>query len=216
MPTAAIRDTIRLAKLHEQQHGHLAVLLEQHVRNRVHFAIRLPSDNPVDSLFDFVVAYIDRVPEFIDAIRDITHRAGIEDFSEPYLKVAESYFLKPPEIIANHVGLHELMDEAYLAHRLMEEANDRFMLRASIPLIPMDMTMSNLIVHSLIGEPFANELDEAVNYTVERTMIRERVYDSNAFRDYVEAHKNDHWAEELQHWPCLTDELSIDLQFVGI
>ena len=29
----------------------------------------------------------------------------------------------------------------------------------------MDMAMSNVIIHSLIGEPFANELDEAVLFT---------------------------------------------------
>jgi hypothetical protein len=105
------------------------------------------------------------------------------------------------------------MDEAYLAHRLIEEVNDRFMLRTSIPLVPVDMTMSNLIVHSLIGEPFANELDEAVHYTVDRTMLKQHVYESEEFKAYVDLHKDNHWEKEQQHWPCLTDQLSINLQF---
>lgn len=216
MSTAAIRDTIRLARLHEQQHGHLAKLMAHHVQNNVHVAIQLPEDHPTESLVEFVVAYIENVPSFIDAVRYITQKANIQDYAESYLKLAEDYFLKPPEIVAGHVGLEELMDEAYLAHRLMEEVNDRFMIRSSIPLVPMDMTMSNLIVHSLIGEPFANELDEAVQYTVERTMMKEHVYDSDEFKAYVEAHKNNQWDSELKNWPCLTDELSIDLQFAGL
>ncbi len=214
--TAAIRDTIRLAKLHEQETGELATLLETQARHAMHMAIRLPEDDPGASLLQFVIAYIEHVPEFIDAARDITQRAGIQEYAEPYLRVAEDYFLKPPEIVAGHVGLHELMDEAYLAHRLMEEVNDRFMLRAAIPLIPMDNTFSNLIVHALVGEPFANELDEAVQFTVERTMAKEHVYDTEAFRAYVEAHKQDGWEEERRNWPCLTEELSIDLQFAGL
>lgn len=214
--TSAIRDTIRLAKIHEQEHRSLAVLLEEQVRHQIHMAIQLPADDPARSLMDFVVAYIERVPDFIDATREITHKANIGPCAEPYLRVAEDYFLKPPEIVAGHIGLHELMDEAYLAHRLMEEVNDRFMIRAAVPLIPMDMTISNLIVHSLIGEPFANELDEAVHYTVELTMMKEHVFDSAAFKAYVEAHKNNSWDEELQNWPCLTDNLAINLQLSGM
>ena len=215
--TAAIRDTISLAKLHEQQHGHLKSLLELRIRkNAIHMAIQLPAENPTASLMEFIIAYIENVPSFIDAARKITETAKIQVYAEPYLKLAEDYFLKPPEIVAGHIGLDELLDEAYLAHRLMEEVNDRFMVRSSIPLVPMDMTMSNLIVHSLIGEPFSNELDEAVHYTVERAMMKEHVYDSPEFKAYVKAHKNNHWDNELNDWPCLTDNLSINLQFPGI
>ena len=213
MTTDAIRDTIALAKLYEQQHGHLAELFDRHVRDHIHFTIQLPEQNATASLVDFVIAYIEHVPNFIDAARAITSEAKIEEYAEPFLKLAEDYFLKPPEIVSDHIGLDELMDEAYLAHRLIEEVNDRFMIRTSIPLVPMDMTMSNLIVHSIIGEPFANELDEAVHYTAERTMMKEHVYEKPEFIAYVAQHKNNDWGREQQHWPCLTDQLSINLQF---
>ena len=162
MTTDAIRDTIALAKLHEQQHGHLAKMLERQVQGNMHIAIQLPEDDAAAALMAFIVSYIDHVPELIDAARTMTEEAKIQEFAEPFLKLAEDFFLKPPEIVADHVGLDELMDEAYLAHRLIEEINDRFMVRTSIPLVPVDMTMANLIVHSLIGEPFANELVRTV------------------------------------------------------
>ncbi len=216
MTTDAIRDTIALAKLHEQEHQHLAALLNRHVQSNMHIAIQLPKEDASASLMRFVIAYIEHVPDLIDAARAITEEANIQACAEPFLKLAEDYFLKPPEIVAGHIGLHELMDEAYLAHRLIEEVNDRYMVRTSIPLVPIDMTMSNLIVHSLIGEPFANELDEAVHYTVERAMMKEYVYDSAEFKAYVAQHKNNDWEKEHQHWPCLTDQLSINLQFAHI
>lgn len=213
MPTDAIRDTIELAKLQEQQQGHLAKLLQQQLLNNIHTTIQLPAEDACQSLLDFVIAYIEHVPSFIDAARDIARQANIEEYTEPFLKLAEDYFLKPPEIKASRVGLAELMDEAYLAHRLIEEVNDRFMIRSSIPLVPMDMSMSNLIIHSLIGEPFSNELDEAVNYTLERTLFKEHVYETDAFKQYIANHKHDRWKHEHNNWPSLTDKLAINLQF---
>jgi hypothetical protein len=211
--TDAIRDTIALAKLQEQQQGHLAKLFDANLLDNIHLTIQLPEQDASNSLVNFVIAYIEHVPDLIDAARAITEQAKIQEYTEPFLKLAEEFFLKPPEIVAGHVGLDELMDEAYLAHRLIEEVNDRFMIRASIPLVPVDMTMSNLIVHSIIGEPFANELDEAVYYTVERAMRKQHVYDSEEFKTYVAQHQHNHWEKEHQHWPCLTDKLAINLQF---
>ncbi len=211
MTTDAIRDTIELAKLHEQQHGHLAKLFDGQAVNNIHFTIQLPEQEATASLVAFVISYIEHVPLFIDAARAITQQANIQEHTEPFFKLAEDFFLKPPEFIVGHIGLEELMDEAYLAHRLIEELNDRFMVRTSIPLVPADIAMSNLIVHSLIGEPFSNELDEAVHFTVDRAMIKQHVYDSKEFKAYVALHKDNKWEQEQQHWPCLTDQLSINL-----
>lgn len=215
MTTDAIRSSIALAKQHEQQHGHLAKLFQQQVVNNLHVAIQLPQNNAASCLVDFVTAYIEHVPACIDAARSITQAANIQEYAEPFLGLAEDYFLKPPDILAGHIGLDELMDEAYLAHRLIEEVNDDFMVRTTIPLVPFDMTMSNLIVHSLIGEPFANELDEAVQFTLERSSAKEHVYDSPEFLAYIELHKDNNWVAERKHWPCLTDQLAINLQFAA-
>ncbi|MCR8923851.1 hypothetical protein NO559_13800 [Dasania sp. GY-MA-18] len=213
MSINAIHETIAMAKAHEAKTGHLAKLLAAKCDNNVHLAIKLPKQNPEQSLLEFVTAYIEHAPQFLEAARAITKQANIAQYAEPYFKVAEDFFLKPPEIVAGHVGLDELMDEAYLAHRLIEEVNDRFMVKAGIPLIPMDMTVSNLIIHSLIGEPFANELDEAVDYTVQKAMVNEHLYASVAFTTYAKQHKADNWQQEREQWPCLTDNLTIGLEF---
>ena len=180
--------------------------------DKVHMAIQLPRADALSSLLQFITAYIEHVPDFLDAARKISQNAGIEAYTTPCLKLAEDYFLKPPEIVCDHVGLEELMDEAYLAHRLMEEINDRFMARAGTPLIPMDTTLSNLVIHNLIGEPFSNELDEAVHYSVERVAANESAYDQPAFKHYVSSLTPD----EAGHWPCLMDQLSINLQLTGL
>lgn len=209
MPTDAIRDTIELAKQHEQQHGYMAALLDNYVQDHKRRLKPGSEKNLSAGLMKFIHCYIDFVPDFIDSVRAITHEACIQEHSEPFLTLAEDYFLKPPEIIDELYGLIELMDEAYLAHRLLEEVNDRFMAKTTIPLTPIDMTMSNLLVHSLIGEPFANELDEAVQFTAERNLIKQQVYDNPKFKAYIDKVKTER--SEHLNWPCLMDKLSINL-----
>lgn len=207
-----IRQTIELAKSQEAKTGHLAQLLQEGM-DQLHNAIELPEHNAVGSLVDFVVRYIEHVPDFLEAVSRLTHEAGIFDHTEAFVDIARDYFLKPPEIVDDHSGLDALMDEAYLAHRLMEEINDRFIGRCGIPLAPMDMTRANLIVHHLIGEPFANELDKAVQYSVELLMNQEQVFEKPTFQHYVTEHKARGWSEELQRWPCLASDLEINLKF---
>lgn len=207
-----IREAIAVASAQERSGGQLAKSLRTAVPH-LHSAIELPGEDAVNALLRFVVSYIERVPDFINAIETLTEEAGINTYTRTFLSIAEDYFLKPPDLIAQHNGLAAMMDKAYLAHRLMEEVNDRFIGRCGIPLAPMDMTRSNLIVHYLIGEPFANELDHVVQYSVEILMNREKVFQDRAFLDYIEDHRERGWSEELARWPCLAKDLDITLSF---
>ncbi len=209
-----IRETIAKAKAHEQSTSLLAKQFGDSIE-RLHDAIELPEDNKVAALMNFVIHYIEHVPDFIEAISNITHEAGIDDYSDTFMSIARDYFLKPPETVDahDHKGLLALMDEAYLAHRLVEEINDRLIGQIGIPLAPMDMTRANIIIHHLIGEPFANELDLAVHYSVESLMPKEKVFQSEVFQSYIDEHKKRGWSSELERWPCLANDLSITLRF---
>ncbi len=208
----AIRETIAQAKAQEQNTGQLTAILKAALPS-LHNAIELPQKNGLSALFNFVVLYIERVPDNLEAITILTKNAGIYDYSGVFFNIAQDYFLNPPKMIAEYNGLIALMGEAYLAHRLMEEVNDRIIGRCGIPLAPMDMTRANLIIHSLIGEPFANELDLAVQFSTEMLMDKEHVLDGHAFQVYVKKHKVNGWSKELQRWPCLATDLSIMLNF---
>ena len=49
---------------------------------------------------------------------------GFYDYAAPFLDTAEDYFLNPPQHLPADGGLEALLDEAFLAHRLLEEVND--------------------------------------------------------------------------------------------
>lgn len=206
-----IRTIVQDAREGDKHSGRLVSLLELR-SGCLHDAIKLPEQQATRHLVDFVVRYVEQVPNFIEAITHITREAGIYPGVEPLLNIACDYFLSPPDIVSGNSQLESLLDEAYLAHRLLEEVNDRFIGYCGIPLAPMDMTRANIIAHELIGEPFANELDQAVLFSAELLLNQYRFTGKN-FQHYIRIHKNRGWSEELERWPCLTNDVAIVVEF---
>ncbi len=208
---ARIRSLIVRAREEDQRSGGLISLFAGRTRD-LHGAISLPEQRAAQLLADFVGRYIEQVPNFIEAITAITREAGIYPRIQPLLTIACDYFITPPDIVGGNSPLESLLDEAYLAHRLLEEVNDRFIGYCGIPLVPMDMTRANVIAHELIGEPFANELDQAVLFSAELLLNQYR-FEGEGFEAYIQTHQRSGWTEELARWPCLAEDLAIDLRF---
>ena len=103
-----------------------------------------------------------------------------------------------------------LLDEAYLAHRLVEEVNDRYITHLGQPLIPLDTTVANVIAHQLIGEPFANQLDEAVHHAVDE-LLDEQVFQQDSVQEYRTRRSNPQTVAAWQNWPCLSRQLGVEL-----
>lgn len=210
MNTPALRELIRLARHQEAASHELARQMEIQLP-RLHPAIRLRSGDAMQVLADFVTAYIERVPDLLDAADAVAHAAGIERQIASLLKVAEQFFLSPPPLHSGHRGLAGLLDEAYLAHRLVEEVNDRYLGVLGQPLIPLDTTTANLIAHQLIGEPFANELDEIVQQIAE-SVLDDALLDRDSLQTYRERLASPHTVAAWRRWPCLSRQLGVELQ----
>ncbi|CRM20349.1 hypothetical protein [Pseudomonas sp. 31 R 17] len=209
MNTAALREQISLAHQHEATTGQLARQLEKQLPH-LHSAISLADGDRNIVMTRFVTAYIDLVPELLDAANDVAREAGIESQIKPVLKIAEHFFLQPPAILAGHEGLDGLLDEAYLAHRLVEEVNDLYIKHFGQPLIPADTTVANLIAHQLIGEGFANQLDEAVHLAVDE-MLNEESFALESVEAYRETLKSPNTEAAWKRWPCLSRQLGVEL-----
>lgn len=209
MNTAALRQLIDRAHQHEAATGQLAKQLDTQLE-RLHPAIRLPVEDAQGVLARFVTAYIVQVPDLLDAAQAVAIAAGIEAQIKPVLKIAEEFFLRPPSLMDGHDGLDGLLDEAYLAHRLVEEMNDLYIGQFGQPLIPMDTTVANLIAHQLIGEEFANQLDDAVHQTVENMLDPSR-FDPALLQAYRAQLDDPQVVAAWQNWPCLSRHLGVEL-----
>ena len=209
MNIAAVREQISQAHDHESRTGQLKARLEAQLPH-LHPSIQLPEQDAQGTLARFVSAYIDQVPELLEAAHAVALEAGIESQIKPVLKIAEEYILQPPAVMEGHVGVDCLLDEAYLAHRLVEEVNDLYIRHFQQPLIPFNTTVANLIAHQLIGESFANQLDEVVHHSVDE-MLNEESFAAESVEAYRDTLSSPETGAAWKRWPCLSRQLGVEL-----
>lgn len=161
--------------LSEARTGRLGRSLEQRLpqlRNK----LVLPEKEPMAALLAFVTGYVESVPDCLLLVTAVSKHMGFYDYAAPLLDMAEDYFLHPPAYLPSDDGLEGLLDEAFLTHRLLEEVNDHHIRHLQRPLLPVDMTEANVIVHHLLGDALANELDKKVHDTATKLLAREYLW----------------------------------------
>ena len=213
MDVQAIRQLIIQVKERELQSRHLQKLITDQIE-QLHRTIELPDKNVLETLLIFTIDYIDHVPDFLEALNEASLQVGIHRFISPFLDIAEENFMaitrdQPVS------GLDLLLDKAYFAHRLIEEVNDQYLVKTGSTLIPMNMTWANLIVHSILGEEFANQLDEIVDDTVDKMMRSQAIYHEQKFREFVQDRSAEEWIRIWSRWNCLSNNLGIELKFTS-
>lgn len=90
MNTAALREQISRAHQHEASTGQLVSQLKKQVPH-LHSSIALADGDRNMVMTRFVTAYIDLVPDLLDAANDVAREAGIESQIKPVLKIAEHF-----------------------------------------------------------------------------------------------------------------------------
>jgi hypothetical protein len=176
MSSSDIREIIATAVAQENATHNLRQRLQDNIPQ---FASRLelPEEAPEQALLEFITGYIESVPGCISLVTAVSKQFGFHDYAAPFLHIAEDYFLQPPDEVPETGGLALLLDEAFLAHRLLEEVNDHHIRHVQRPLLPLDMTEANIIVHHLLGDPLASRLEQLVQYTASRLLEKEHVWD---------------------------------------
>jgi hypothetical protein len=215
MNTEMLQQLIQKSVTQEQETGQLHQILQQRL-DTVERIVQLPEVEALERLYEFVVRYIQQVPQMLEDLHHGAVEAGLLNYVSPILEVVEGFFMAPPKELDKETGLAALMDEAFLAHRLFEEVNDTYIMRVGQPMIPFDMTMSNVIVHSLIGEPFANELEQVVMVAAKGIFGEEKAYEENdKFLAFMDKKDNDNLIQIAQQWPCMSTQMGLDghLQF---
>lgn len=175
MVPLGIRETISAALRSENETHRLRARLEQQL-SQLQQKLLLPEREPVAALLTFITGYVESVPSCLALVTAVSKRLGFFDYAAPFLHLAEDYFLQPPEDLPHDGGLEALLDEAFLAHRLLEEVNDHHIKHLQRPLLPLDMTEANIIVHHLLGDEFATRLEQLVQFTAAQLLHREHVW----------------------------------------
>jgi len=137
----------------------------------------LPEEDPVSALIVFTTRYIESVPGSISLVSAVSKQLDFYRYVAPFLHMAEDFFLQPPEDVWMAHGLEALLDEAFLAHRLLEEVNDYHIMNLGHPLLPVDMTEANIIVYHLLGEKLASRLESLVQYASSQLLEKAGVWE---------------------------------------
>ncbi|WP_163836196.1 hypothetical protein [Spartinivicinus ruber] len=177
---------------------------------QLHRTIKLPEAEGDQALFNFVLQYIEAVPGFIEHALNTAAKLDLLKSIEPIVKQAMVFFRHPPKQVRtkhhfNHLGnLYKLMDQAYLAHRLLEELNDAFMLQTGMPILPMDTTKANLIIYGMIGDNHGCELEDIVQESASQFDLYQLAANTTIDTQQVSLLE--------QNWPCFSTQLGICLQ----
>jgi hypothetical protein len=177
----------------------------------LHHSISLREDDGTAALASFIKHYVELAPDFITSFEDFLCSAEIIGEIDQQVKTAREFLDVPLEIISIEERLEANMYQAYLAHRVLEELNDVLKINYNCPIIPIDMTRSNLIVHHIIGEPFANQIDSAIQL-LNKKLISAIARDASLERkisSYLATLGNN----PVTRYPCLTESSSIRLLF---
>lgn len=171
-----IRETIAESLRHEEETGALRLALRERLP-QLRQQLDLPGEGAEDALMVFISSYVRSVPGCLRLVTAVSKRQGFFEYAAPFLHMAEDYFLCPPDALTGDVGLQALLDEAFLAHRLLEEINDHHVRHLQRSLLPVDMTEANTIVHHLLGDEFASRLEQLVQFTTGQLLDREHVWE---------------------------------------
>jgi hypothetical protein len=176
MDPLAIREIIDAAIRSEHESNALRSSLELQLPV-LRTKLVLPEQEPLDALMTFISGYVKSVPGCLRLVTVISKRLGFFEYAAPFLHLAEDYFLQPPDELPCDGGLEALLDEAFLAHRLLEEINDHHIRHLQRPLLPVDMTEANIIVHHMLGDDFATRLEQLVQLAASQLLRREYVWE---------------------------------------
>lgn len=173
-----------------------------------HHLVELPESQTFEALAQFIEAYIDFLPECLEHFYRVAERANLNKYTDLFLNIATDFVLAPSEGAEFDIGYGRLVDKTYMAHRLLEELNDRCHRYLGGPGLPADTAMANVIVHSLLGEDFANELDIAVHFAIESQADKERQAMAN-----IEPRSLDEITSAGREWPEFGQDLLVGLKF---
>lgn len=199
----SIEQQIRCAlSVEEQEHTLESALQASH--EQVARLVELNQENTGQQLLDFISLYIRSVPNLLNDLKMVATKKNLIRSVQPLIDIALEFFKLPSHTLGRRSGLTALMVKAYLAHRLLEEVNDACMFHTGTAIIPMDMSFTNTIIHTLIGEPFANDMDQLVDESVKKLFKQEH---NN--KGFIQELSNSNLVHICQQWPSLSGQVGL-------
>ncbi|MBU2713485.1 hypothetical protein [Zooshikella harenae] len=171
--------------------------------------LHLPKNEIPSYVQGFVLSYIRAVPKLLNYVEKLFKKYHILDDWLPALKVMVNFFIAPMDLVKRQSDIHQLMLEAYLAMRILEEINEFFLDEAHTPLLPDKIAYVNVVMHTIIGESIARILDEVV-FEVVHSMLPDRQRLSHELQQFL-GDLAEQKQKILPNWPAMDNELDLSV-----
>lgn len=204
-----INNEIREMLAHEEQTCELARHFSQH--GDLPDTFIFTNSRHLEAWSQFICAYLNALPQHLDAFYELSHNAGIEGYTLTFMRLITTYFLTPPDMLEDYGQSQGTFYKCYLCHRLLEEINDQIANITGVPLVPTNMSMANVACYTLIGDELAMALDHLVLLSVETTEVDKTVLSSEKTKLFMEKRKKEGWLEVQEKWPCFSQEFELKL-----
>ncbi len=199
----SIEQQIRSAlSVEEQEHTLECALQASH--DQVSRLVELNKENTGQQLLDFISLYIRSVPKLLKDLQKVAAEKKLSRSVQPLIDIAMEFFKLPSHALGRRSGLTALMVKSYLAHRLLEEVNDACLFHTGTAIVPMDMSFTNTIIHTLIGEPFANDMDQLVSDAVKKLFQQE-----HHNKGFIQELSSSNLVHICQQWPSLSGQVGL-------
>ena len=179
--------------------------------DHLHHSIMVQGHDVPESLALFIERYVGLATDIVATLNNVIHSIGIGGEMAQQAATAQQFLDIPLTIVSRQQELESQMYQAYLAGRFVEELNDVVETQCGNPVIRVDITRSNLLVHHIIGEPFANQIDGAIQ------LLNDKLIDSinkdSAVQRKIKTYGKNLSSDPVMRYPCLTDSSSIRLLF---
>lgn len=180
--------------------------LHAFIRYRAHqvdHLLPLSCENNQAHLAEFIVAYIERVPDLLEALHSITLKAKLASEFKDLLQVANSYFDSPYDRVDRGYEMNTLIDQAYLVHKLLESMNDHLFAKLGYRLLPLELSFSNSVIYELLGAEFTEDLDQAIQFVIEALFSKSLAAEKCASETLSQTQGCIDWDNFVLSWPQL-------------
>lgn len=156
---------------------------------------------PEQRLTAMLIQYCSLLPILLEEARGVSARdEQASDFDQLHSIIAAFFSSLEPKRL--EFGILGILDKVYFGHRLLEEWHDRRKLTTRCTALSWDTSLSNLLVHTLIGDAYANELDAAVLEIIEKQP-----------RAFETLKASGHTFQQSPPYPCLASRHGVRLSW---
>lgn len=197
----AVLEIIHQARRQEAHSGRFFRQMKD-ISRRLPASVVVEGHQPANCLFRFAVEYIEMAPRLIECVDACAIEANSKPLFQPFIDAAIRYFTQPSVLLLRYDGLDGLLIRAYQCHRLMEEMHENNRSIRASELFDLEATRANLVVHEMIGEPFANELNDATTITVAQIAGTPDFYNLD-LKPFIDQVNNQAWGWMRNYWENL-------------